>query len=180
MNDQTLDLNAAIFSKTLLGQQEIQSRSLGLSVLVRRILVLIDGKRNGNELGGFVVGHDIGAIISELMTHGCIDATAVAPVAEPEVIAPKVKKPEGTGISSLPAPETRTAKDLEMARNFMTNAVNNMFGQHTRLSLIEAIFKCNTTAALREVYPAWVETMSGSAIGVRRLPELRQKLFAVL
>ena len=180
MTDQTLDLNAVIFSKTLLGQQEIQSRSLGLSVLVRRILLLIDGKRNGSELGGFAVGHDIGAIIRELMTQGCIDATAVAPIAEPEAIAPKVKKSEGTGLSSLPAPETRTPKDLEMARNFMTNSVNNMFGQHTRLTLIEAIFKCDTNAELREVYPAWVETMSGSAIGVRRLPELRQKLFSVL
>ncbi len=181
MIDQTLDLNVAIFSKTLRGQQEIQSRSLGLSVLVRRILVLIDGKRNGGELGGFVLGHDVAAIIRELMDHGCIDATASAPAAEEaEAIVPKAKKPDGTSVSSLPAPETRTAKDLEMARNFMTNSVNNMFGQHTRLTLIEAIFKCYTTAALREVYPAWVETMSGSAIGVRRLPELRQKLFTVL
>ncbi len=100
--------------------------------------------------------------------------------AQPEAITPKVPKSEGTTFSSLPAPETRTAKDLEMARNFMTNSVNNMFGQHTRLTLIEAIFKCNSTVALREVYPAWVETMSSSAIGVRRLPELRQNLFTVL
>ncbi|WP_210546816.1 hypothetical protein [Rhodoferax sp. PAMC 29310] len=176
MTDQTLDLTAAIFAKTSLGQQEIQSRSLGLSVLVRRILVLIDGKRNGVELGGFVQGHDISAIISELMGHGCIDATAPAPhAAEPEAVAPKAKKPDGTSVSSLPPHETRTAKDLEMARNFMTNSVNNMFGQHTRLTLIEAIFKCDSSAALREVYPAWVETMSGSAIGTRRLPELQQK-----
>jgi hypothetical protein len=181
MTDQTLDLNASIFTKTLLGQQEIQSRSLGLSGLVRRILVLIDGKRNGSELGGFVLGHDITAIIRELLSHGCIDAASAPPSqAQPEAITPKVPKSEGTTFSSLPAPETRTAKDLEMARNFMTNSVNNMFGQHTRLTLIEAIFKCNSTVALREVYPAWVETMSSSAIGVRRLPELRQNLFTVL
>lgn len=76
--------------------------------------------------------------------------------------------------------ESRSAKELEMARNFMTNSVNNMFGQHTRLTLIEAIFKCTTSAELRAVYPDWVETMSASAIGARRLPELRQKLFSVL
>ncbi len=76
MTDQTLDLNASIFTKTLRGQQEIQSRSLGLSGLVRRILVLIDGKRNGSELGGFVLGHDITAIIRELLSHGCIDAAS--------------------------------------------------------------------------------------------------------
>jgi hypothetical protein len=187
MTDQTLDLNTAIFAKTSLGQQEIQSRSLGLSALVRRILVLIDGKRSGNDLGVFVEGHDVGAMISELIDHGCVDAMAgpvtpsvVEGVVEAEAISSKVKKAEVKGLSGLPPAETRSAKDLEMARNFMTNSVNNMFGQHTRLTLIEAIFKCTTSADLREVYPSWVETMSASAIGVRRLPELRQKLFAVL
>lgn len=187
MTDQTIDLTTAIFAKTSLGQQEIQSRSLGLSVLVRRILVLIDGKRSGSDLSAFVLGHDVGAIISELLSLGCVDARATAAarsivnVATPaEAASPKVKKMESASVSGLPPADTRSAKDLEMARNFMTNAVNNMFGHHTRITLIEAIFKCGTSAALRGVYPAWVETMSGSTIGTRRLPELRQKLFAVL
>ena len=43
---------AAIYAKTALGQQEIQTRSLGLAPLVRRLLVLIDGKRNVVQLAG--------------------------------------------------------------------------------------------------------------------------------
>ena len=53
---ETIDLNQAVFGKTALGQQEIQSRSLNLSPLVRRVLVLVDGKRSGAELSVFLVG----------------------------------------------------------------------------------------------------------------------------
>ena len=187
MTDQPLNLSTATFTKTALGQQEIQSRSLGLSALVRRTLILIDGKRSGNELSAFVQGQDVEAILHELMDKGCIEGTAVATppslaemAAATEAASAKAKKAESVSTAGLPPAESRSAKDLDMARNFMTNSVNNMFGQHTRLTLIEAIFKCKTSAALREVYPDWVETMSGSAIGLRRLPELRQTLFAVL
>lgn len=182
MTDLTLDfnLNSSIFSKTERGQQEIQSRSLGLSLLVRRVLVLIDGQRSGKELEAFVPGHDIQPLISELLTHGCIDASARAEPAAAPAAKARAKKEDDDDLSRLPAPETRSAKELDMARNFMTNSVNNIFGQHTRLSMIEAIFKCHSTSELRAVYPAWVETMSGSAVGTKRLPELRQKLFTVL
>lgn len=181
MTDPALDLKTAIFAKTPLGQQEIQSRSLGLSALVRRTLVLVDGKRTGHDLSAFVLGHDVGAMLSELLNHGCIHARAGAapPSIKKEAPSP-LKKAEPTGASGLPAPETRSAKDLEMARNFMTKTVNNMLGQHTRLTLIEAIFKCATSEELRAVYPAWVETMSGSSMGLKRLPEFREKLFTVL
>lgn len=180
MTDLTLHLNSSIFCKTERGQQEIQSRSLGLSLLVRRVLVLIDGQRSGKELEAFVPGHDIQPLISELLTHGCIDASARVESAAAPGAKARPKKEEDDGFASLPAPEMRSAKELDMARNFMTNAVNNTFGQHTRLSMIEAIFKCRSASELRVVYPAWVETMSGSAVGIKRLPEMRQKLFTVL
>ena len=78
MTDQPRDLTTAIFTKTPLGQEEIQSRSLGLSALVRRTLVLVDGKRSGGDLSAFVVGQGVTAILSELLDKGCIAATAVA------------------------------------------------------------------------------------------------------
>ena len=53
---ETIDLNATVFAKTAVGQEEIQSRTLGLSLLVRRALVLVDGKRSGAELSVFLVG----------------------------------------------------------------------------------------------------------------------------
>lgn len=67
-----------------------------------------------------------------------------------------------------------------MARNFMTNSINTMFWQNTRLTLIKAIFAARTADELRRVYPVWAATMATIGIGAKRLPELRQKLFEVL
>lgn len=67
-----------------------------------------------------------------------------------------------------------------MARNFMTNTINTMFGQNMRLTLIESIFAARTAEDLRRVYPVWAETTASIGIGAKRLPELRQKLLQVL
>lgn len=74
----------------------------------------------------------------------------------------------------------RSPKEIEMARNFMTNTINTMFGQNMRLTLIESICAARTADDLRRVYPVLAETMATTGMGAKRLPELRQKLFQVL
>jgi len=80
----------------------------------------------------------------------------------------------------LPEASSRSAKDVEMARNFMTNTVNTIFQANTRLTLLEAIFACKTAEDARRVYPKWAETIASSSIGAKRLPDFREKLFKVL
>lgn len=176
MNDVSLNLSTATFTKTAVGQQEIQTRSLGLPPLVRRVLVLIDGQRSGKELAAFVPGQDVLLLLSQLIAQGCVEALAHVPAAP----AAPVPAEGGATLSGLPNAGTRSPKDIEMARNFMMNSINTMFGQNMRLSMIESIFACKTAEDLRRVYPAWAESMSTIAIGAKRLPELRQKLFDVL
>lgn len=178
-----LDLTAAIYSKTPAGQQEIQTRALGLAPLLRRILVLVDGKRSGRDLAVFVAGSgDIEQILGELLAQGCVAAqmpsktSAVpAPKAAPAPVAPATEAWAG-----LPAAETRTTKDNEMARHFMINSINSIIGQQMRISLIHDIFHAETTEALRNVYHAWEASMADHRMGAKRLPELREKLFKVL
>ena len=68
-----IEFAAAIYAKTALGQQEIQTRSLGLAPLVRRLLVLIDGKRNATELAAFVpAGHSVEQMFADLLAAGCV------------------------------------------------------------------------------------------------------------
>lgn len=178
MTDAPLDLAATTFAKTAAGVQEIQSRALGLPPLTRRVLVLVDGKRSGKDLAVFVVGHDVADILGQLLAHGCIDAPLAA---SPAPAAPRPLAPEGAeALSGLPQAATRSARETEMARNFMTNTVNTMFGQNMRLTLIESIFSARSAEDLRRIYPAWAESMASIGVGARRLPELRQKLFQVL
>ena len=187
--DDTIDLNTAVFAKTELGQQEIQSRTLGLSLLVRRALLLVDGKRTGAELSVFLVGKgDIAAVLSELLAQGCIEQVArtnkTAPEPSPVEAAAQSDASAQTSaaapIDGLPPAESRTSKENEMARNFMINSVNSIIGQQSRISLIENIFHAKGTEGLRAVYPSWVATMSDHSVGSRRLPELKEKLFKVL
>ena len=182
MPDSNTDLLRSIYAKTAQGQQEIASRSLGLSPLARRVLVLVDGKRSGQELSTFVPGNEVGPQLTELLERGCIEAVATAPAPKPaaSVASAETGSHAGHDLDALPAPDSRSAKEADMARNFMINTVNTIFGQHNRISLVESIYASKTTEELRHVYIAWAEAMESNAVGKRRLPELREKLFAVL
>ncbi len=180
---ETIDFISAVFAKTETGQQEIQQRSLGLAPLVRRILVLVDGQRSGRDLATFAGGADIDTILGELVEKGCIEARAQEKPA-PKPAAALVSPAEGAAVSAfvsrLPPAAERTPAQNEMARNFMINTVNAIFGQHTRISLIESIAQAKGTEGLRQAYLAWEEAMTGSRTGAKRLPEFHTKLLTVL
>jgi hypothetical protein len=192
----TLDLNSATFAKTATGQQEIQTRALGLAPLVRRVLVLADGKKSGRDLGAFVSGgEDIKTILEQLLSLGCLEAKAQAKAAAAEPVAAKAEAGDTAtkadssevgndqylaGLATMVPADKRTSKDNEMARNFMINSVNSIIGQNMRLSLIHEIFHAQTTEELRLTYLHWEKTMSEHGMGSKRLPELREKLFKVL
>ena len=186
MSEDPIVFQAALFAKTPAGQAEIQSRSAGLVPLVRRLLVLIDGKRNGLELAPFAGGQDVQPMLKELLDKGLISAqttSAAAPTSSIDAPAPTSPAPVAQGadwLAVLPPADARSAKDLDMARNFMTNTVNNIFGHHNRISLVEAIHGCQSAAELRDVYAMWATALETTATGRKRLPELREKLFAVL
>lgn len=188
----TIDLIATVFAKTAAGQEAIQSRASGLSLLVRRALLLVDGKRTGADLSVFLVGKgDIEAVLAELLEKGCIEPVSRAARVGEAQRAPSGPPPDvsATGapdlnaaeaLAGLPPAQSRSAQDNEMARNFMINSVNAIIGQQMRISLVHDIFHAEGTLGLRRVYHAWAASMADHSMGARRLPELREKLFKVL
>lgn len=178
MPDLPSALVATVFAKTAQGQQEIQDRALGLPALARRILVLVDGHRSGRDLAAFVPEGSLEGCLSALLEQHCIEGVAV--LAAVPAAAPKAPPSPADTLVALPSAETRSAQELEKARNFMTNTVNNIFGHHNRISLIESIYACQSSDQLRKVYPAWALALSDNSVGKKRLPELNQKLFTVL
>lgn len=186
MSENPIDFDASVFAKTPDGQAEIHSRALKLPPLVRRLLVLVDGKRNGAELAPFAGGKELSAMLSELLDKGLISvqataASATTPSTQSSEASNAPPAAHGTDwLAVLPPAAARTAKDLDMARNFMTNTVNNIFGHHNRISLVEAIHGCQSAEELRGVYTMWATALETTVAGRKRLPELREKLFAVL
>ena len=111
MADAPSNLTAAIYAKTAQGQQEIQSRALGLTPLARRVLVLVDGKRSGQDLSTFVPGGDITAQLTELLTRDCIEAVGVAQQAPSPAAAPaKPHAPDEHDLAGLPPPNRAAPK----------------------------------------------------------------------
>ncbi len=171
----SLNLTETTFSKTATGLQEIQTRAMGLPALIRRVLVLVDGKRSVKELAAFVGDNDITEVLDQLVAKGCIDAQVKAVVnSAPEQLT------AASLLTRLPDAATRSPKEIEMARNFMSNTTNNIFGQNMRLSLIKTIDSCESAEELRQVYPAWADNMASISAGAKRMKELNDKLFVVL
>ena len=189
---ENIDTKRTIFAKTALGQQQIQTRDLGLSPIGRRALVLVDGKRTADELSVFLVGKgDIAEVLEQLLQLGCIEAVGQAPAAttsraaashERMAAAHTAGEPDDTGadLAGLPPADSRSAQDNEMARNFMINSINAIIGQNMRVTLVTNIFQAQGSEGLRKVYRDWETSMAGHSAGARRLPELREKLFKIL
>lgn len=188
---ENIDTKRTIFAKTALGQQQIQTRDLGLSPIVRRALVLVDGKRTADELSVFLVGKgDIAEVLEQLRQLGCIEAVGQAPAATSRAAASHERmaaahtagEPDDTGadLAGLPPADSRSAQDNEMARNFMINSINAIIGQNMRVTLVTNIFQAQGSEGLRKVYRDWETSMAGHSAGARRLPELREKLFKIL
>ena len=186
MTDALLVSLSSSFVKTDVGQREVQTRSLRLGPLARRVLILVDGRRTGQELSSFSGGGDIASLLAELLRLECIAAVDAGAASGASVaVASALPDASATApveddLAGLPPADTRGPKDVEMARNFMTNTVNTIFGHHNRISLIESIHLCQSAEDLRKVFPAWKHALEGKASAKKRLPELQSKLFAVL
>jgi hypothetical protein len=180
-----MDLDNAVFAKTEIGQREIKTRELRLLPMVRRLLILIDGQRCGKELAPMLMGQSLDQLMAELIDKECVSLVArtdVIAVSRTEIAAPAnpAAAAADAALAALPPADSRSDKNLEMARNFMTNTLNSEFGVNMRLSLIEAIANCTTSADLRKIYPTWHSTMNSSKGGAKELPKLVEKLFHVL
>jgi hypothetical protein len=184
MLDANIDLNFSVCAKTTLGLQEVQSRALGLLPMARRLLILMDGNRNGKVLAPMVAGHDFSDLLRQLFEKNCIEVVNTGPGVTQSKIsaAPEstLNATPGNPLAPLPAAESRTAKDTEMARNFMINTINMEFGQHMRISVIESIGACKSAHELRQVFPLWHTTMGSSRNAAKELSGLKEKLFRVL
>lgn len=196
MSDTTALALDAIFAKTPLGQQEIQQRTLKLPLLMRRVLLLVDGRRPVAELATLAGDADVGGLLAELGERGCIVRVATsAPAAAPRDAArrPADADPRATAarppsaaptpqgpLAGLPPAESRSEVDVGMARNFMVNSVSRMLDPVTAAPFLARLSACRTAEALRGCYGEWADIVGAGWGGAKRLEDLRSKLFAVL
>lgn len=169
---------AVVFAKTVKGQEEIVSRSGQLSPRVRRVLILIDGKRTVADLRELVAADDLTHTLGALEELGLIEP--VATIEETTGQTQPVDQPLPSITAFRPLPDTPNPKELEMARNFMTNTLRTFTSTHAPISLVTSIHEARSHEELRVHFPAWYRTIVDSRSGQRRAEDLRADLLKVL
>mgnify|MGYP000137839725 FL=1 len=160
---------AVVFAKTPKGQEEIATKSGGLSPRVRRALIMIDGKRSVDELRSMLQSDDLQHTLGMLEEDGYI---AVASSSKSEPL------PSITAFSELPA--TPDPIRLQQARNFMTNTLNAFVGALGTSALLTRIEAAQSHQDLRAAYDEWYHAIVMSREGKREAEALRSKLLAVI
>lgn len=166
-----------VFAKTANGQDEISSRAGGLSPRVRRVLILVDGRKTVTELRELVAADDLTHTLGALEELGLIEVRKADSAGgggdEPAGALPSI-----TAFRELPA--NRQSKELEMARNFMINTLKNFCSLYGPISLMSNINAASSHEELRELYPEWYRLIVDSRSGRRSAENLRKDLLKVL
>lgn len=168
---------AVVFAKTAKGQQEMTSRSGGLTPRVRRVLILIDGSRTIDDLRTMVAADDLTHTLGVLEEEGYIEVAALRDESG-DLTAPPEILPSITAFRPLPG--TPATPQLDLARNFMMNTLKTFTGPYSHLTIIEKVFSAKSHAEIREQFDPWYHAIIETRDGKRRGEELREQLLKVI
>jgi hypothetical protein len=162
-------LATRIYVKTPKGIEELSSRSHGLPPRVRQVLILLDGKRDSDEIAQMLPDGESEALLAKLVDGG--------------FVVPMQQASEKVAVSGKPAakivrPEN-DAERFEMAVNFMRNTINTFLGGMGS-GLVSQINKCTNIDELRQHFGSWREAIKLSNDGRNQLADLENRLAALL
>ena len=135
---------ATIYRKTDKGRAEIDTRAHRLVPRLRNALILVDGKRSGDDLRG-MLGAQADDTLQALVTDGFVEATATAP-AGASAAAPATAPAVAAGPASRP-PGAR-APSFEVQRREAVRALTDTVGPMVAEMLALRMEKASDAIAL--------------------------------
>ncbi|NJD25135.1 MAG: hypothetical protein FIB06_06990 [Betaproteobacteria bacterium] len=168
---------AVVFAKTPKGTEEMTNRSGALGPRVRRVLIMIDGKRTVEDLRAMLQADDLQTTLGLLEEDGYI-VVAAAGTAGGKMAAPAAPLPSITAFTELPA--THDPVRLQRARNFMVNTLNTFVGRLGTSALLDRLDAAKDHAELRASFDEWYHAIVMSREGRREAEGLRAKLLEVI
>lgn len=165
-----------IFVKTQKGIEEIEKRASDMSLRVRRILILVDGKRTVEGIRELALADDLNQTLGLLEETGYIGL-----IKQPETAALVTEIDGGmpTDFVFREIPATNP-KDMEMAKHFIMNTLYTFCGQWAHLSIVTAASAANTHEELRKIFIPWYNAIVETGEGRRRAEELSSSLLKVI
>ena len=166
-----------LFVKTQKGVEEIENRSSDMPLRVRRILILVDGKRSVEDIRALALADDLNQTLSHLRNAGYI-----VPVTESEPGSPvheiDGELPENFTFREIPSPPN--PQELEMAKQFILNTLYTFCGQWAHLTIVTAASDARTHEELRKCFIPWYNAIIQTREGRRRAGELSASLLKVI
>lgn len=147
---------ATIYRKTDKGRAEIDTRAHRLVPRLRNALILVDGKRSGDDLRG-MLGAQADDTLKALVTEGFIEtaATVAEPAAAPAVTAAATAHAVAAGPASRP-PGTR-APSFDVQRREAVRALTDTVGPMVAEMLALRMEKAPDAVALHPLLQQAVE-----------------------
>jgi hypothetical protein len=132
----------ARWAKTAAGQAEVQAKQLALPQRLRSVLIMVDGRRSGEDLRR-MLGDGAEAALAQLAAQGLVTALA----GEPEAAAP-ASASDRPSAASATKPAAEPLKDRQrVAVRFLTDALGPM-GDALALRLERATDEAGFRAAV--------------------------------
>jgi predicted dinucleotide-utilizing enzyme len=119
-----------IYVKTPKGVAEVGARGAQLSMVTRRVLIMMDGKRTVDELAVYVRVGEIGAVITQLESEGLAEKTGAIAATTVALRAISELAPPQTPTVARPVPEERDLGPitLEEAKRRAVRELNDRLG----------------------------------------------------
>jgi hypothetical protein len=115
---------ATVYRKTDKGQAEIETRAHRLVPRLRTALILVDGKRSGDDLAG-LIANEPAQTLQTLLEQGFIEAFEVAPSRSAAPARPPVETPPAEAAPPAGDPKAFERRKREAVR-FLTEQVGPM------------------------------------------------------
>jgi hypothetical protein len=164
-----------VYAKTSQGSDEIATRRHGLSMRVRQLLILIDGRRSVADLGRMMPDTELRANLALLLDQGFV-AVAVAGVPPPAVpIGAGADAPAAPPLQLAPqAPPPAQGHDLESVRRQLVRQLIDTIGPNADAMAVR-IERCRSVDEIRQLLPtiaSLVEAIRGRSMMAAFLDEV--------
>lgn len=170
-------MSKVVFRKTIKGKEEMTTRTNAFTPRVRRILILVDGKRTVDQLRDLALADDLTHTLALLEESGLIEVSTT-PGSSGEATAARASLPPVHAFRDNPPPHDPMR--LQLSRNFMTNTIRAFLGTVGTSGMLVRIEEATTLEALRECFGEWHYLIMTSRDGRRESEALREKLLETL
>lgn len=169
-----------MYDKTASGKTEINDNASGLSMMERRVLILVNGQNDTATLAKLSLNQDIGGVIDRLLELGLIEVTGTASAAS----TPDAAETTAVDITEPTAPPKAAAAAVDDgqpgARELMCNTLVT-FGNRVKIAdLHNSIAEAGDVGTLKELVKPWYHAISETPGGMYQADDLRKEVMGLL